>query len=90
MKIPVLEKNDTWFKIIKKLAEEIIELVIAIIKRDKKNIAEEALDVIQVAIGVLDKLEEEGMNIESVTFRHLGKLINRGWKFKKVLEVKRL
>ncbi|RMD05064.1 hypothetical protein D9O40_00820 [Clostridium autoethanogenum] len=83
----VLDKKDKWKEHEKKVNEESEELVEAIKEGNTTHIAEEALDNIQVSIGVLDKLYHEGMNIEEAIFTHNRKLVNRGWKHKAVVKV---
>ncbi|NFF66801.1 hypothetical protein FDF69_07805 [Clostridium sporogenes] len=73
----VLDKKDTWEKQADKLVEETKEVLEAI--------QEEVLDVIQVAIGMLDTLEEEGYSLKQRICKHLKKLRKRGWKTKKLI-----
>lgn len=96
MKIPVLVKNETWKKHMEKLNEEVKELQYEVFtfcpkdaKGDCKKIAGETFDIIQVAIGMLDKIEDQypGM-IKSIAEEHLIKLMKRGWSIKKVLDVR--
>lgn len=87
MKLMVLDKKDKWKEHEKKVNEESEELVEAIKEGNTAHIAEEALDNIQVAVGILDKLYHEGMNIEEAIFTHNKKLVNRGWKHKAVVKV---
>lgn len=102
MKIPVLERNEklgldntqwTWEEIQEKLSEEYIELQNAIVHLRKSygtidHIAEETFDVIQICIGILDKVESiyPGMT-RKMAKRHLNKLIERGWDMKDILQV---
>jgi len=76
-----------WQDIVKKHKEEAAELVEAIRKEDKYQIAEEVLDEIQVCIGILDKLENEGIDIEQIFLKHNKKLVNREWKGKGVVNI---
>lgn len=85
MQLVVLDKNDTWQKQSGKLLEETKEVLEAIQENDKEHVAEEVLDVIQVAIGMLDTLEEEGNSLKQMIFKHLKKLRKRGWKSKKLI-----
>ncbi|EPY6430844.1 MazG nucleotide pyrophosphohydrolase domain-containing protein [Clostridium sporogenes] len=57
----------------------------AIQEGDKEHIAEEVLDVIQVAIGMLDTLEEEKYSLKQIICKHLKKLRKRGWRSKKLI-----
>nr|WP_053341125.1 MazG nucleotide pyrophosphohydrolase domain-containing protein [Clostridium botulinum] len=85
MQLMVLNKKDTWEKQADKLLEETKEVLEAIQEKDKEHIAEEVLDVIQVAIGMLDTLEEEGYSLKKMICKHLKKLRKRGWKTKKLI-----
>lgn len=100
IKLPVLEKNDSWGKHLEKVEEESLELYEAIERViyigeeeiDESvllHIAEEAFDNIEVCIGILDKLEQEHKGIiEKANLLHIKKLAERGWQFKSVLELK--
>lgn len=98
IKIPVLLKDDSWFKHRDKLEEEYEELYKAIERvayigdtdeEDLLHIAEEALDNIEVCIGILDKLEQiDKKIIEKANLLHVKKLASRGWQFKTILECK--
>lgn len=85
VKLIVLDKKDTWQKQASKLLEETKEVLDAIQEKNKEHIAEEVLDVIQVAIGMLDTLEEEGYSLNINIDKHLRKLTKRGWKTKKLI-----
>lgn len=88
IELPILDKNDSWQKSRDKLEEESkecldkINLLINNYGMDKREIASEALDVIQVCIGILDKLDNEGVNVRLEVAKHLVKLSNRGWGIK--------
>lgn len=97
MIIPVLKKDETWEKHLDKLLEEVVEVKDEIEYIDKdlfekvgyKQIAAETLDVIQVCIGILDKIESNYKGtVDEAAHEHLKKLINRGWIIKKILEVR--
>lgn len=94
--IPILRKDHDWDKHREKLQEEIKELDDAI--RDLETYGEqqivieqaieEAMDVIQVCIGIIYKVLETHREIAIEKIRgHIVKLINRGWKVAKVLKV---
>ncbi|AJE10839.1 phosphoribosyl-ATP pyrophosphohydrolase family protein [Clostridium botulinum CDC_1436] len=85
MQLMVLDKKDTWEKQADKLVEETKEVLEAIQEGDKEHVAEEVLDVIQVAIGMLDTLEEERYSLKKMICKHLKKLRKRGWKTKKLI-----
>ena len=93
MKLVVLRKNDEYMEMLYKLREETeelkeeIELHFRKNINNKENIAAEALDVIQVCIGILDKLEREGINIEKTIAKHNVKLLGRGWEVKKIVHI---
>ena len=87
--IPVLQKEESFTDMIIKMKEEVEELERAVMKGDKENITEESYDVIQVAVGFLDKLKNElGVDIAKSSQDHLIKLHNRGWIIKRVLEIR--
>ncbi|MFL0196973.1 MazG-like family protein [Clostridium sp. WILCCON 0269] len=66
---------DDWKE---KVLEEAGELCKALSSRNKKDIMEDVLDVIQVCIGILVKLFREGMVIEQGIHEHNKKLVDRG------------
>lgn len=96
MELLILEKNDEYIDMFYKLHEEVDELSCELIKlvtekeETKRKIAEETLDVIQVCIGILDKLEKEGVNLREEVEKHNMKLLNRGWKYKGVVHLTRV
>ena len=78
-----------------KVDEESFELREAINREDRErtlesreHVAEEALDNIQLSINILDRLKREGLDIDHAVNLHNLKLIDRGWTFKKMLEVR--
>lgn len=80
--------NDSWEKISNKLEEEYHEVQEAIREAsDRLQIAEELIDVIQVAIRGLVLLAKEGFDINKLFSRHNKKLVNRGWKEKKIINI---
>ncbi|WDU84226.1 hypothetical protein [Caloramator sp. Dgby_cultured_2] len=87
------KKDDTYVSILNKAKEEVDELCEELFKYEldnidnKENIAAETLDVIQVCIGLLDKLSEEGVNIRKTIEKHNLKLLHRGWRYKKVIRI---
>lgn len=96
IRIPVLKKDDDWENHVDKLLEEAIELIdeIEYIEKDlfeevsHECIVEEALDVVQVCIGILDKVESEYPGtIKKNIQKHYIKLLQRGWKVKEILKV---
>lgn len=97
LKMVILDKNEllkldhstwNWNEILDKVKEESKELAVAIQEGDKAHIAEETLDNIQINMGVLDKLQQEGVNINQEFQRHEKKLINRKWKIKGIISIK--
>ncbi|KGG81076.1 hypothetical protein Y919_02625 [Caloranaerobacter azorensis H53214] len=94
MILPVLDKKEDWAQHQQKLMEEFKELSLALAttniygEESIENIVEEALDVIQVCIGILDRVNENNPRIlKNKLQHHVVKLANRGWKFKEVLRV---
>ncbi|MBU5677890.1 hypothetical protein KQI88_15845 [Alkaliphilus sp. MSJ-5] len=91
IKLPVLEKNDRWSEHVLKLTEEYNELLCAFLKEDSirfEDVIEETLDLIQVCIGILDKLDTDRPGIVRLSaMKHIEKLHSRGWKFKKWLYI---
>ena len=80
--------NDSWEEISNKLEEEYHEVQEAIREgSDKLHIAEELLDVQQVVIRGLILLAKEGFDINKLFSRHNKKLVNRGWKEKKIINI---
>lgn len=80
--------NDSWEKISNKLEEEYLEVQEAIREDyDKLHVAEELIDIIQVAIRGLVLLAKEGFDISKLFSRHNKKLVNRGWKEKKIINI---
>lgn len=88
MDLFVLKKdNETYFNLFNKLVEEVIEVREEMIAYKKENLVSEILDVIQVCIGILDKLEQDGIKIKKEIEKHNLKLLQRGWRYKKVLHI---
>lgn len=88
MDLFVLKKdNETYFNLFNKLVEEVIEVREEMIAYKKENLVSEILDVIQVCIGILDKLEQDGIKIKKEIEKHNLKLLQRGWIYKKVLHI---
>lgn len=71
-------RNLNWDDWNKKLKEEVGELTEALHSRNKIDIMEEVLDVIQVSLGICAKLFKEGIIMENGIHKHNKKLINRG------------
>jgi phosphoribosyl-ATP pyrophosphohydrolase len=87
LRMMVLDKNDSWETHIEKVEEESKELVEAIKESNHAHMGEEAMDNIQVAIGVLYKLYQEGTDIQQIVRRHEKKLVGRGWNAKAVIKI---
>lgn len=87
--MPVLDKEEELDQHFNKLLEEQYEvnheiLIMLITEKDnREKIIEEALDSIQVKIGLLDYFKVTKKDIE----KHMDKLKSRGWKFKKILKI---
>lgn len=91
MLIAVLEKEEIFIKHFEKLLEEVGELHEEVginTYVNKEKAISEALDVIQVCIGLIDKLEPNNAGIEKAVNAHFEKLKGRGWKFKKLIELR--
>lgn len=80
-------EKDGWDKILSKLNEESEELIEAIEERNLMHIAEEVQDLVQVCIRVFALLKKKNMNLKQLNHRHNKKLVNRGWKHLKIIEV---
>lgn len=96
MKLMILKNNkglgidkskENFQDILKKYQEESRELEEALQSEDDVQIAEETLDVIQMCIGILDKLNSNGMNINQLVKRHNKKLVMRNWEDKGVIQI---
>ena len=68
-----------------KLYEESLEVQTALDNRDFLNLQEELFDTIQVCIGILDKLDREGLSLRTGLNKHHKKLVSRGWTSKKMI-----
>lgn len=98
MKFPILSKNNTLDvdndkysldELSQKLEKEQKELDNAIKdKLSKGHIAEELFDTIQICIGILNKLSQDGVDMRRVALRHEKKLIKLGWRWKGYVEFK--
>jgi len=92
-----LQKDDNWKKHLEKMKEESKELQEAIeaildsediTKEQLEHIAEETLDIMEVGVGIFDKLKNQyNMNLRAASVEHIKKLASRGWRFKTVLRV---
>lgn len=97
-KLYVLDKNERlnldnnkWTSAkTRKVEEECIELLEALTGHNQEHIAEKALDVLQVVIGLLDRLSSRNMDLKKEIEIHNAKLKGRGWEFKKTLEVRQI
>lgn len=102
IKLPILEKNHGWTTHSEKLNEECVEVMIAIHDLDnekKEEIKEkvaielisEVFDVMQICIGIMDKLLKAYPYIlKQSTVRHIKKLCSRGWQFKSWVKIEKL
>lgn len=94
--MPLLEGIDkfTVTEQMMKVTEEQAEFIGAVAKfeaeaesginEEKEHIIEEFFDMIQASVGLLDKM---GLidKLEEGRIKHLAKLIDRGWEFKKMI-----
>jgi hypothetical protein len=87
-KLNIDKSTESFSEIAHKIGEEYRELIAEMpgYEYDLNNIAEEALDLVQVLIGLLDKLP----NLEEEIKIHNAKLKGRGWKFKKIYEIRQI
>ena len=90
--LPILWKNEPWIDHLAKLSEEFTELCCELHDIDVGNNADalvsEALDLIQVAIGTIDKaVNEHGVDFETALRTHTEKLTGRGWSIKGWIEL---
>jgi len=100
VKLLILDKNErfnidknteTFAEIVKKFREEYIELTEALNKgTDIDHIVEEALDVLQLSVNLVDRLSCKDMSLEKHINLHNLKLIGRGWEIKREFEVKQI
>lgn len=82
--LPILWKRDRWDDHLAKLSEEFTKLAHEIHDinsgvGDMDKLNSEAMDIIQVAIGII---EASGQDIEAVIEKHTDKLMGRGWSVK--------
>ncbi len=87
MKFPALDISKyTTLEELNKLQEEVQEFKVALLLDDEDNMLEEALDVIQVLINILNRYELTDY-LEEALFIHKKKLMSRGWKLDKFIEL---
>ena len=87
MKFPALDISKyTTLEELNKLQEEVQEFKVALLLDDEDNMLEEALDVIQVLINILNRYELTDY-LEEALFIHKKKLAGRGWKLDKFIEL---
>lgn len=87
--IPILWKRDRWDDHLGKLSEEFVKLCHELHdmqngEGDLNKLTSEAMDVIQVAIGII---EMSGQSWSAVINKHTDKLLDRGWSIKGWIEV---
>lgn len=80
-------QNDSWERVSNKLEEEYKELQEAITEGNRRHISEETFDLIQVAIRALVILAKEKYDLTQLNRRHNKKLVNRGWKESKFINI---
>lgn len=97
--MPVLDKEEKFNSMIYKLFEEIEEVDSAywdFMYGTEENetinmnsIVSETLDVMQIAIGILEKASRfKGVNLDKSFRTHMDKLISRGWKIKSAVYIR--
>lgn len=95
IRLPVLEKHDTWKQQIEKLQEEtgeVIEEIRALQlqphKKQAIRVLGEVLDVLQVLVGIIeDTTEHHDVKLKDVELEHVEKLYRRGWSFRKMIRI---
>lgn len=95
MFMPVLKKDENYNIMQGLLQGETNEVKKAITQyyitgspKSRDELAGEVLDVVQICIGILDKLEKEGLDIENATLEHLKKLVSRQiWVIDKMIKI---
>lgn len=80
-------QNDSWERVSNKLEEEYKELQEAITEGDRHHISEEAFDVAQVLVRIFVLLGREKYDLLQLNRRHNKKLVNRGWKESKFINI---
>lgn len=93
-RLPILKGNTSLMELLGKLPCETNELAIEITRflitnriPDRDNAARETLDVLQLAMGILDILSEQGADIPALLREHEEKLISRGWEVKRYIPI---
>ncbi len=87
MKFPALDISKyTTLEELNKLQEEVQEFKVALLLDDEDNMLEEAWDVIQVLINILNRYELTDYLEESL-YIHKKKLMSRNWKVDKFIEI---
>ena len=87
MKFPALDISKyTTLEELNKLQEEVQEFKVALLLDDEDNMLEEAWDVFQVLINILNRYELTDYLEESL-YIHKKKLMSRNWKVDKFIEL---
>jgi len=82
------KKTETHIELAEKVKEECKELIEALHGTDMEHIVEEALDVLQLSVGLMDRACScKGLSLDKQINLHNMKLIGRGWDYKKMLEI---
>lgn len=85
-KFPILDISKiSLVEEVDKFTEETHEFINAIMNNDEENIIEEAFDIIQVVVNILDKCNITVKDLEKGLEEHTEKMIKRGWKIKKYI-----
>lgn len=84
-KLGIDNNTATLDQFIAKFIEEYSEVRCAFLNGDMNNMQEELFDTIQVCIGMLDKLDKEGLSLRNGLNKHHKKLVSRGWTSKKMI-----
>lgn len=75
----------TLEQLIQKIDEEVGEVVDAYYYSSLTELQSELFDTIQVCVGMLDKLDKEGLSLRTGLNKHHKKLVYRGWTSKKMI-----
>ena len=84
-KLGIDNDKATYSDYILKFIEEAYEVVNAYDFGDMVNLQEELFDTIQICIGMLDRLDKDGLSLITGLNKHHKKLVSRGWESKKMI-----
>ena len=88
---PLLDKNHDWQQHLEKHREEAGELMDAIMnirERGLEGILEEAMDTIQVSIGIIHKVDKENPAlVREANIKHYLKMFTKGFEVCEILKL---